>query len=314
MLYQNNCLVGAAVANQSGAMEEDTISKKWQSSKCLMSRGNMMQRTFLIVAVFCVSMASSFAQDTIMLKNGTDIQAMVQDIGIDVVRYKRFDNANGPTYSLEKSEIVMIQYANGSRDVFMDYIVPQKMVIKKEIPLKALSREGRRARQNLHDFESRLNNSGFTRRIVSYDFLTRQQLNRQATETSILFNLVGIWINDQEQLIALRLDSKNWNEIVIPFDKVRGAEIFEIDKYTKSSGYVGILGGVNVTSTEFSGGLQVRIVADDISRGTQDYILKIYDSIISLDTSHPNYITMMECAQAIKDEINNIILRARLHR
>ena len=63
-------------------------------------------------------------QDIIILRNGNEIQAMVSEIGIDDVTYKRFDNPNGPTYTLKKSEIFMIRYANGSKDVFTDNTVP----------------------------------------------------------------------------------------------------------------------------------------------------------------------------------------------
>jgi len=58
------------------------------------------------------------AQDIITLKNGNDIQAIVQEIGDSDIKYKKADNPNGPSYSLKKSEIFMIRYANGSKDVF----------------------------------------------------------------------------------------------------------------------------------------------------------------------------------------------------
>ena len=60
------------------------------------------------------------AQDVITLKNGDEIQAIVQEISDVDVKYKRSDNPNGPDYSLKKSDIFMIKYANGSRDVFTD--------------------------------------------------------------------------------------------------------------------------------------------------------------------------------------------------
>ena len=58
------------------------------------------------------------AQDVITLKNGTDINALVQEIGYVDVKYKKFDNPNGPNYTLKKVEILIIRYANGSKDIF----------------------------------------------------------------------------------------------------------------------------------------------------------------------------------------------------
>jgi len=61
-----------------------------------------------------------FAQDIIVRKNGDEIWSIVWEVGIDEVRYKKFDNPYGPTYRLRNSEIAMIKYEDGSRDVFND--------------------------------------------------------------------------------------------------------------------------------------------------------------------------------------------------
>ena len=83
-----------------------------------------MQRIFLFFATFCVCIATTFAQDVITLKNGEDIQALVQEIGELDVKYKKFENPNGPNYTLKKSKIFRIRYANGSKDVFEDNTTP----------------------------------------------------------------------------------------------------------------------------------------------------------------------------------------------
>jgi len=77
-----------------------------------------MKKTILfLVAVIGIGIAAQ-AQDIITLKNGEDIQALVQEINDDNIKYKKFDNPNGPNYTLKKSEIFMIRYKNGSKDVF----------------------------------------------------------------------------------------------------------------------------------------------------------------------------------------------------
>ena len=88
------------------------------------SKKNTIQRAFLLFVALCVSMATTFAQDVITLKNGTDIQALVLEVGEVDVKYKKFDNPNGPNYTLKKSEIFMIKYVNGSKDVFIDSSLP----------------------------------------------------------------------------------------------------------------------------------------------------------------------------------------------
>jgi hypothetical protein len=56
--------------------------------------------------------------DVITLLNGDDIEASVQKVGDTDIEYKKWSNKNGPIYTLKKSEIFRIIYANGEKDVF----------------------------------------------------------------------------------------------------------------------------------------------------------------------------------------------------
>lgn len=58
--------------------------------------------------------------DLIILKDGSDIKSKVIDVGVTEIKYKKIDNINGPNYSILKSEVFMIIYANGSKDVFKE--------------------------------------------------------------------------------------------------------------------------------------------------------------------------------------------------
>jgi hypothetical protein len=79
-----------------------------------------MKKTIILFAVLFGSVATVLAQDIIMLKNGDEIKASVQEVGIADVKYKKHENLNGPTYTLLKSEIFMIKYENGEKDIFKD--------------------------------------------------------------------------------------------------------------------------------------------------------------------------------------------------
>ena len=72
---------------------------------------------FLIVCLFPLL---AVAQDVITLKNGDEIQAKVTEVGQTEVKYKRFDNPDGPTYNINKSDVFMVKYQNGLKDVFKD--------------------------------------------------------------------------------------------------------------------------------------------------------------------------------------------------
>jgi len=74
------------------------------------NRWNIAKRTVLLLAILCINVAYSFAQDIITLKNGDDVKALVQEIGDTDVKYKKFENQNGPVYSMKKSEILTLNF------------------------------------------------------------------------------------------------------------------------------------------------------------------------------------------------------------
>ena len=77
-----------------------------------------MKRAFLIVMALVFGFLSAEAQDLIVKVNAAQIQASVQEISPEAVRYKRFSNPNGPTYVLPVKDIAYIRYANGETDYF----------------------------------------------------------------------------------------------------------------------------------------------------------------------------------------------------
>jgi hypothetical protein len=86
-----------------------------------------------IAAFAAQSPVQSPKPDIIMKKNGDEIMARVTEVGITEVKYKRFENENGPTYTLLKSEIFMITYENGGKDVFRETEEQPKDSREKEV-------------------------------------------------------------------------------------------------------------------------------------------------------------------------------------
>ena len=56
--------------------------------------------------------------DNIILKSGDEIPAKVIEIAADIIKYKRCDYIDGPIISMPKSDILMIRYSNGSKEIF----------------------------------------------------------------------------------------------------------------------------------------------------------------------------------------------------
>ena len=62
--------------------------------------------------------------DIITLKNSNVIFALVQEVGMEDIKYKRYDNPTGPTYVMKKSDTYMIRYINGTSDIFQSESTP----------------------------------------------------------------------------------------------------------------------------------------------------------------------------------------------
>jgi hypothetical protein len=77
----------------------------------------MKNSLFATIACVLLSLTSSFAQDFIVLRNGTDIKSKVTELTPTEVKYKAFDNLNGPTITIEKATVFMLRYENGKTEV-----------------------------------------------------------------------------------------------------------------------------------------------------------------------------------------------------
>lgn len=65
--------------------------------------------------------------DLIIFKDGSEVSAKVSEITSTEVKYKKCEMEDGPNYVVKKSELFMIKYANGTREVFKNE-TPQKPV------------------------------------------------------------------------------------------------------------------------------------------------------------------------------------------
>ena len=74
---------------------------------------------FLIaLIVLCFVSQRLQAQDVIVKKDGTTILSKVLEVNEANLKYKKFKNPQGPTYSISLSEIMSVNYENGEKDTF----------------------------------------------------------------------------------------------------------------------------------------------------------------------------------------------------
>lgn len=77
-----------------------------------------MKKVILVFFVTLLISKLSFSQDIITLKTGEQIRTKIMEVGQSEIKYKKFDNQNGPVYIVVKSDVDGITYENGTKDTF----------------------------------------------------------------------------------------------------------------------------------------------------------------------------------------------------
>ena len=77
----------------------------------------MTKSIFTLLAFIAINI-TLFSQDVITLKAGEDIQAKILELSTTEIKFKKFDNQTGPTFTILKSTVLMVRYENGTKDIF----------------------------------------------------------------------------------------------------------------------------------------------------------------------------------------------------
>ena len=84
-------------------------------------------RIFLLFALLSLLTGVAHAQDLLTKRNGEELAVKVVEITPAEVRYRRTDNPEGPLVSIWRSDVFMIRYANGSKEVLNPSAVAPSM-------------------------------------------------------------------------------------------------------------------------------------------------------------------------------------------
>lgn len=95
----------------------------------------MSKKAFLL-ALTMLFFGAAMAQDVITLKNGDEINGKVTKVTSTEIEYKLATNPDGPTYTKPVTEIFMVKYENGQKDVFNNTPAPatQQQQVTVDIP------------------------------------------------------------------------------------------------------------------------------------------------------------------------------------
>lgn len=78
-----------------------------------------MKKLLLIILFALGAFSFSYAQDLLIMNNGTEMRVKVQELTVNEIKFKKWENIDGPLYTLLKSDVFMIKYENGSKDTFV---------------------------------------------------------------------------------------------------------------------------------------------------------------------------------------------------
>lgn len=71
-----------------------------------------------VVTLLSLAAMNVAAQDIIVMRNGDEVEAKVTKVGTTEVEYHKWSNIDGPLYTVAKSDVFMVKYRNGDKDVF----------------------------------------------------------------------------------------------------------------------------------------------------------------------------------------------------
>ena len=77
-------------------------------------------KKFLILSFLACILASvsANAQDVIVKTDNSTILSKVEEVSAESIKYRKWDNLDGPIYVLNISEVISINYSNGTMDTF----------------------------------------------------------------------------------------------------------------------------------------------------------------------------------------------------
>ena len=73
--------------------------------------------TYLHILIIAISTVAS-AQDQLITIDGEKISADIKEVRLGEIAYRESRNPSGPLYIIPKQQVYMIQYRNGTKEVF----------------------------------------------------------------------------------------------------------------------------------------------------------------------------------------------------
>ena len=134
-----------------------------------------MKHSKLFNLIVCAIPTLLFSQDVMVLKNSDEIEAKVIELTDLTIKYKKWENVNGPTYNINKSEVLFIRYENGTKEVIS--------TISKPTTPDILSKPNEQEKVELYSTVPTLRNKRTVR--LSWDIANMEFFDKKITDNGI---------------------------------------------------------------------------------------------------------------------------------
>ncbi len=85
-----------------------------------------MKKKLIVLTILICSLFTAKSQDFIVKSNGDEIKARISDVSPTEVKYRNFDNPTGANITINKSDIFMIKYENGTKVIVKHDAAPSQ--------------------------------------------------------------------------------------------------------------------------------------------------------------------------------------------
>ena len=92
----------------------------------------IFMKRILFLLLIGLSSNLIFAQDIMVKRNGDEIKSKILEITIETIKYKQFEFQDGPTRNINISDVFMVIYENGKREMFS---TTESITSKEENPI-----------------------------------------------------------------------------------------------------------------------------------------------------------------------------------
>ncbi len=79
-----------------------------------------MKKIIILILISYFLNSSLYSQDILIKKSGEEVPSKVLEVTLSEVKYRKFENLNGPIYTILIKDLKSITYKNGTKDNFYD--------------------------------------------------------------------------------------------------------------------------------------------------------------------------------------------------